>query len=1768
MPPSPSVPGNHHRPLFLLPPHSLSFLADQPGPEPVELPCMRLLHVPARSCTARPLLCGPSVCAAERHVTPLLCFFFFLPPRALPTLAASTTDEPVANMLRRLVSLGHSASEDKRPMSPSPGDEQHPQEAKGTGGLAGVLKGLTGGGKPTKSPPVLQQPFAPIAASLAFAERSDVTPPPSALPGLSPEQVELFGRLKNSQQLSERVAAANSLRYAITDFPLNPVRTWCPFLRVLSLEPVSNRGLGVQVRDIWQAAKDLIDPAKPPNARQAAWELLAECIKYPSSTELERREYFRTLTAPAHAEDFYLQLAALEDLTNGGRNISGFYYEIFPLLTQWLHEAYRAARTARRQVSRGAIRNPRGATLSSGEDKTLYRLFALLKGVIKFNFKFATDGVVGNLMDILLKVCMNTSVEDDLRACINVVDTVVTFGAIPTNKLKDCIQILSSIHCLVPNLQKDSWHTISIICRSHHGQSTVRILLDLLRTYTTSPVKDKDKDSVRDVRGALSVLKKLLSKSTEKGYPAVPLALLVDGLATVAKSSSTRVATEILKLINSLFDGREGTINAILAEERWPSIFEIAAQCAAKAAPPPPAVDPSPSALPTIVKDEKESEDGVALQLKCLVGRIEKLVAHKDSEFLQRDECMVFLTRVQHALPDSAAALVVAHLKESRACFPSEVGWEDNLRLVIDSFYLNRSREPLTRLRALETIVEVYHFLCLAHGLVDARSVPELIQRVLAGLPMEEDSIVLQDTLTFLVDVAGTAEPPLFEDILDAFKGVISKDMSRPPPSANASRGPSGQTIYFANQSLSNVVTRGYVQIFMRTMSSNGSKAAKAYTALVHIARSNSCEVNARLTAMKMLFRLRADFENRVYLTALTENESLAGTLYRTEASLARKLAEDAAHPSRLSRPDHAGRSSRGISFTQGQTVERGVPARSASTPKPAIHRGQRLWSIPDAEALPEPPPARPSHLLVSHKRDTSGTGPRENRVTVLDTTPWLEALLFLCHQGCDWEVYSFLLVHLPAQLSNHSIFRDAIPLIRELRRLLCEMIRTNGFLEPPHSSGLRRTDVANCLFHSLTMVVSYHHHFQKPDEDEIVRTFMHGISDKTAKTCIHALSMCCHELPMSVSKSLVNILRQMSQIITQPLVAMHILEFLACLSRLHSLYSNFREDEYLIVFGICFRYLQSVREKKLAMRGSITSDPGTSGAGATNHSEVPGQPRGGDDLPQYVYALAYHVITFWFLAVKLPDRPSLIGWITRNLFTDVDGSASTEEHAQITLDFMQRVAFSDAGDSAQDPLFKEQFFGDIQKKRWIIGNSILTIRQATESSWAEITRRYPSGTSSYVLRVEFTPTTNLPAPDGSDASAWEGRFQHGLTIFPSHLLMQLLAPMPQLYDPAIRPIPLPDEDFVNRAIRLFDHNSPVDGHKVGVIYIREGQTKEIEILANTAGSPDYHRFLKGLGALTELKGATFNTQGLDRENDMDGKYTYCFRDRVTEVVFHILTQMPTNLETDAQCIMKKRHIGNDYVNIVWNDSGLPFKFDTFPSQFNFVYIIITPTPQPSFVASRMPEDGGASRFFMVQVMSKSEFPEISPAAEPKMVSLKALPSFVRLLALNASVFSLVWAYRTAGEHVSSWRERLRQINQLRYRYGPKTGDGISPSPQAGAIAAPGPATVASGLPVVGGVGGGGHGVHYQPAGQGPALGVGGDLGSPGGINNPRGAAGVRDSFSSLRRSSVATFFTSATSTDQSHRSSMLSTVTTENTEMPPSKAEALVDSVDFSKWT
>lgn len=1661
-------------------------------------------------------------------------------------------------------------------MSPISGDASSSSESKTAGAFASVFKGLTGGSKISKAPPVPSSSTTPVSAQLS-SER--VNTASLAATGVAPHYNEWLDKLKTGS-LSERVAAAESLRLTLSDYPLAPVL------------------------QIWDAAKDLIESSRPSAMRVAGWELMAECVKNPSTTDIERKEYFQTIAAPANPDDLKLRLTALVDLTNHGRNISGFDYDIIPLLTTWLADAYNAAKQRRRLALREKKTSKASSTTpsitSTAEDKLFTVLVAFIIEILKFNFRVADDDVIARLIDTLLDICMKTTAEEDLTCCIEVIDAIITFGSVPKRTLSRCVEILSSIYCLVDSLQKTSWHTLSNLLKSHNGQATVRVLLSLLRDY---PRKGQDTtEATRAVRGALSVLQKLIWKSSEKGYPTVPLALLIDGCSNVVdKSNSRRIAGSTLRLINTLFDDGDQNLNPLLADEDWTVILAVAEKCVGRLS-----YDNDLSHSRSSFSRSAVKRGDIILEgLNNLLRRLEALFQMTDFDFIQKQECIAFLTRIPHVLPDSTAALVLDHFKEFRCCYPSDLDWETNLSLILHSFYGDGDRSTAVRVQALQSVTEVYDLVELLGDELEEECVPNIVEQILSGIAEETNTVVLQETVSFMVSVAAAAELTLFEYIVHGLNGVITSEHLLSPMASL--EPPSTVEDSTTAQSPSDVVARGYVQLFMKTMNFDGRKASTAFNLLVDTAR-NAQSTDARLTAMKLLFRLRADWANRIYLTVFTESEGLAGVLHRTEASLARKLAEEAAVTHR-SKSDYGlpTRTTRGLSFSStGQ--DRFVPSRTANiATKVSTTRYHQLWSLPDTDALPETPSPSASPVLFSHvdqdeaqqqedekegSEDSDDIEEAEDELEKiisltgdLRITAWLDAILHnLTTSGSDWEVYSFCLVHLPSQLSNHALFRDAIPQILNARRILCEQSKHNLFQDPPPATGLRRPEVNICIFQSLTTIMSYHQHFNKPEDDDLVRTFLQGIGHSTAKTCIHALTICCHEMPLATTKALVTILQKMSTVITQPYVAVHILEFLAGLARLPALYSNFIDDEFRIIFGMCFRYLDAVRDKKRNTRNSYTGDAVAATIHVTHDYDMLGQPTTSDDLPQYVYALAYHVIIFWFLALRLSDRAKHVGWIAKRLFQGPDGGLASDEQALITMDFMQRVAYADADESVESPWFTDLKSSDYTEKRWIIGNSLISIKQHKSTPWVQLTKRQPSGTSFYTIRHNVRPP---PAHQveffGRDGSSRGSGSTDG--ALPSHLLVHLLSSVPQSLEPALRPLPLPDDEAVGRSTKIFDRISPVDGHKVGIIYIGENQTKESDILQNVSGSADYIEFLNGIGTLTKLKGADFNTQGLDREYDTDGQYTFCWRDRLTEIVFHVITQMPTNLDHDPQCINKKRHIGNDFVNIVFNDSGLPFNFETFPSEFNYVYIVITPESRASFVASRenalkghrRTSEGGENGqdaenadetyidpstyapFFKVQVMSKEGFPEISPCAATKMVDLEALPDFVRLLALNASVFSVVWANRELGEYPSSWRSRLREIIRLRERYAqqgmtasvfspPATNSPNTPAP---GLTAPPPLSLSSALASA-----------QQQAGHSP---------SPQADSRP--ASGIRDStissLSNMRRASVATFLTSTSEPNsQSHRSSVISTSTVDTeVHTPLSNLDHLVESLDFSKW-
>ena len=70
----------------------------------------------------------------------------------------------------------------------------------------------------------------------------------------------------------------------------------------------------------------------------------------------------------------------------------------------------------------------------------------------------------------------------------------------------------------------------------------------------------------------------------------------------------------------------------------------------------------------------------------------------------------------------------------------------------------------------------------------------------------------------------------------------------------------------------------------------------------------------------------------------------------------------------------------------------------------------------------------------------------------------------------------------------------------------------------------------------------------------------------------------------------------------------------------------------------------------------------------------------------------------------------------------------------------------------------------------------------------------------------------------------------------------------------------------------------------------------------------------------------------------------------VPQVVYHTATLMP-NDPHDPQSNKKKRHIGNDYVAIVYNESGHPYTMGTVKGQFIYAVIVVEPL---DFESNRM----------------------------------------------------------------------------------------------------------------------------------------------------------------------------------------------------------------------
>ncbi|KAI5304977.1 Tuberous sclerosis 2-like protein, partial [Ascosphaera pollenicola] len=1369
---------------------------------------------------------------------------------------------------------------------------------------------------------------------------------------------------------------------------------------------------------VWAAASWLVrEPGASNEAvegrRAGAWLLKGVADRQDLSVHA-RQKIVESISADVPNEALPELVNPLIALTDYGRKVDFPDQPLLPLITRWIWPIYEGIASYRSRMRRG--QKPAYPV----DESVLSNLFQLVVDVVTLQREPPSEEDIEAVLEQVFIVCRKTSVATDIKNALSIFDAIISISRVPHAIFTTLLEVLCSIQASVKQLAGPTSRTVRSLAKTEKQG----VMVDTLHLFIQET--GENERGMHVVRGAVNIFSDLLATYAQDRMPEIDFNTLLTTLEAAAAKSDGRIDADILEACLDVLKGRYVDV-ALREDSDFSRFIAVVLSCTHKRVEPPvtsPATlegassaSPSPSTLTRSFHSD-EARYSISAVMARIIEALEVLWP-RFSEEQKSAVCNLFM--VSHSyLNDSQSQLAQEYYREKRVCFPENPEWTMHCKSLIANFIAARDKLPEVRIQAVETLSEVYKTGTAADVFDDEDTVRQLVHT----LGHERSHAFVAKFVAFLVDLSSSCTDDNFDRLVTALgktmpgeEKIDSVQLSIPSESSSAktASSPAAQTSprtpVFVDQienSMSNLATLGLVKIFLRTLVNCASRASMVFEKLIDISLCLKRPTDARLTALKLLFRIRCDSAGALYVISATENDFLVNVLTRTN-DRASDIVSRMSSIDDLKAANAANEDAAAAAAAAAAALK--VPVKDISSPFPLSTINSRstsqnkkwlppIWTYLEPTGLPEEPPEPVSVHAVAFLDEKVQTEPVPDgmRRVVLKINLWLEAIIMLLQREKDWGVYSYVLAHLGPQLMNrHLLQYSAIPQIKLLRSVLCEQIKNESFLEPFVGTGVKKADVAVCIYDALTMLICFKDHFAKSEQDDIVRCFMMGIGswEGTSRGCIHALSICCHEIPRSVTRSLIAILDKMAKIITQHHIAVHILEFLALLARLPEVFVHLREEEIRPVFGICIRFIQASREKSLK-------------AFTTNKDSCEASASANEDLLRYVYSMTYHVMIFWFLSLKLQDRANHVSWITRSLiFTDEHGKDVVEEQSQVLIDMMQRATFSDLGETIPFEKFPpNESDGPVTRKSWIVGMSIITVEVAGATGLSQITKRQASGTTYAMYQQRTAPTLPHQAPTTYDSHLVPEDNNNCLAILPGHVLLQLTTTaMPT---PAImQPIPLPDDDATNRALRTFDRNDIVDGYKIGVVYVGEGQTTEAEILANTHGSADYEYFLRGLGTKVPIRDAKFNTQGLHA--DIDGEYAYAWRDRTTEIIYHIATMMPTNLETDPQCINKKRHLGNDFVNIIYNRSNQPFNFNTIASQFNFVNIVVCPVSRISSSERARETDEPENFddwFFTVKVMTKAGIPDLSAAAVPKVISAKNLPVFVRLIALNATFYS------------------------------------------------------------------------------------------------------------------------------------------------------------------
>ncbi|XP_065303017.1 GTPase-activating Rap/Ran-GAP domain-like protein 3 isoform X2 [Dermacentor albipictus] len=149
----------------------------------------------------------------------------------------------------------------------------------------------------------------------------------------------------------------------------------------------------------------------------------------------------------------------------------------------------------------------------------------------------------------------------------------------------------------------------------------------------------------------------------------------------------------------------------------------------------------------------------------------------------------------------------------------------------------------------------------------------------------------------------------------------------------------------------------------------------------------------------------------------------------------------------------------------------------------------------------------------------------------------------------------------------------------------------------------------------------------------------------------------------------------------------------------------------------------------------------------------------------------------------------------------------------------------------------------------------------------------------------------------------------------------------------------------IQKDLLLLEEQEGSVNFKFGVLYAEAGQSTDDEMFSNEVGSREFDRFVNLLGEKVRLKGWDKYRGGLDVKGDMTGKHSVYTIYEGHEIIFHVSTLLPYSKDNKQQ-VERKRHIGNDIVNIIFLNGSYEdhcnFKPSMIKSQFTHIFAVVS----------------------------------------------------------------------------------------------------------------------------------------------------------------------------------------------------------------------------------